>query len=494
MTNKMVSDIISKDDIKKWDNGSIVTIKAGTGVGKSYFIKNTLYEYAKENNKKILMLLHRVNCLQQFKGELIEDDKLDIINIRTYQSIEALQSKGIDFNFAKYDYIVCDEFHYFMSDASFNKTTDISLNTILNQTKKIRIFMSATGFYMKNYISNIKKLNTTDYDVDINYDFIEQLEFFNTDGTLELLINNIIKNKEKAIIFIQSATKAYELHEKYSKYSMFNCSESDKHYSKVDNDKKESLLINERFEESLLITTTALDAGVNIIDRDLKHIIVDVDNVGSLTQCIGRKRVRWLDKETGEWVSEKVNVYIKNISNQRLGGKLKHINERLEKAIYLRNNTLQEYIQKYGRDGDSSNIVYDDYSIENNEAIKKVNELMYFKSLIDRENIKKMLKKGKGGYMKFISEEFNKEDGLLIEDTMEIETMQGLLEDMVGKKLYKDDQKVLIDIIDFRVDSKQQKSYRKLNYALDEVLRLPYVILPKRTNSKTYWIIEKIDK
>ena len=230
MTNKMVSDIIGKDNIEQWDNGSIITIKAGTGVGKSYFIKNTLYEYAKENNKKILMLLHRVNCLQQFKGELIEDDKTDVINLRTYQSFESLQQKNIDFDFSKYDYIVCDEFHYFMSDASFNKTTDISLNTILNQTNKTRIFMSATGFYMKNYISNIKKLNTTDYDVDINYDFIEQLEFFNTDDTLELLINNIIKNKEKAIIFIQSATKAYELHEKYSKYSMFNCSESDKHY------------------------------------------------------------------------------------------------------------------------------------------------------------------------------------------------------------------------------------------------------------------------
>lgn len=494
MTNKMVSDIISKDDIKKWDNGSIVTIKAGTGVGKSYFIKNTLYEYAKENNKKILMLLHRVNCLQQFKGELIEDDKTDVINLRTYQSIESLQQRNIDFNFSKYDYIVCDEFHYFISDASFNKTTDMSLNAILKESQKTRIFMSATGFYMKNYISNIKKMNTIDYDIDVDYDFIDKLEFFNTENTLELIIKNIIDSNEKAIVFIQSATKAYKLHKKYQDHSMFNCSESDKHYGKADKCKKESLLISERFEENLLITTTALDAGVNIIDMDLKHIIIDVDDVGSLTQCIGRKRVRWLDKNTGEWMNEKVSVYIKNISNQSLGGKLKHINERLEKAIYLRENTLQEYIDKYGRDGDSTNIVYDDYLTDSNETTKKVNELMYFKSLIDRENIKKMLKKGKGGYMKFISEEFNKEDSLLIEDTIEIETIQDLLEGMVGKKLYKEDQKVLIDIIDFRVDRKQQRSYRKLNYALDEVLKLPYVIIPKKSGSTRYWIVEKISE
>ena len=336
VTGKMVSDIISKDNIEQWDNGSIITIKAGTGVGKSYFIKNTLYEYAKENNKKILMLLHRVNCLQQFKGELIEDNKTDIINLRTYQSIESLQQKNIDFDFSKYDYIVCDEFHYFMSDASFNKTTDMSLNAILKESQKTRIFMSATGFYMKNYISNIKKMNTIDYNIDVDYDFIDKLEFFNTENTLELIIKNIIDNNEKAIVFIQSATKAYKLHKKYQDHSMFNCSESDKHYAKVNECKKESLLTNERFEENLLITTTALDAGVNIIDMELKHIIIDVDDVGSLTQCIGRKRVRWLDKNTGEWIVEKVNIYIKNISNQSLGGKLKHVNERVEKAIYLR--------------------------------------------------------------------------------------------------------------------------------------------------------------
>jgi hypothetical protein len=58
---------------------------------------------------------------------------------------------------------VCDEFQYFISDASFSKTTDISLNMILSQKSVVKIFMSATGDYVKNYMNNIKKIETIGY-------------------------------------------------------------------------------------------------------------------------------------------------------------------------------------------------------------------------------------------------------------------------------------------------------------------------------------------
>ncbi|MBZ1332315.1 hypothetical protein HZR16_05880, partial [Clostridium botulinum] len=66
---KRVSEIITINEIRKWNNGDIVTITAGTGAGKSYFIKNNLYAFAKAKNKKILMLIHRRNCVNQFQKE-----------------------------------------------------------------------------------------------------------------------------------------------------------------------------------------------------------------------------------------------------------------------------------------------------------------------------------------------------------------------------------------------------------------------------------------
>ena len=43
MKVKRVSELISPSEIKTWEKGSVITIKAGTGAGKSYFIKNILY-------------------------------------------------------------------------------------------------------------------------------------------------------------------------------------------------------------------------------------------------------------------------------------------------------------------------------------------------------------------------------------------------------------------------------------------------------------------
>ena len=100
MIKKRVTEIITTDEIKKWRRGDIITISAGTGAGKSYFIKNILYAFALSKHKKILFLIHRTDCKNQFYKELEEDNKLDTIDIKTYQSIEyaITNNKRIDFS------------------------------------------------------------------------------------------------------------------------------------------------------------------------------------------------------------------------------------------------------------------------------------------------------------------------------------------------------------------------------------------------------------
>ena len=147
---KYISEIISEDEIDTWDNGNVVIISADTDSGKSHFIKHKLAGYAKKNGKKILMLCHRKLCADQFKYEVKNIGNDDVISIMTYQKLEFTRDTTI---LDKYDYIVCDEFHYFLDDSEFNMNTDISFNKILNQSNSIRIFMSATGDDMKTYLS-----------------------------------------------------------------------------------------------------------------------------------------------------------------------------------------------------------------------------------------------------------------------------------------------------------------------------------------------------
>jgi hypothetical protein len=484
-----VSELVTIDQINSWNDGDIITIKAGTGTGKSYFIKNNLYAIAKRDNHKILFLIHRSNCADQFRNEILTNNKQDTIHIRTYQYIENLYKKNKIVSLNQYKYIICDEFHYFMQDSDFNKTTDISLNLILSQTNSIRVFMSATGDYVQKYLNNYEKLNTIDYELESDYSHIKELTFYNKDSTLDIFIQSAIDNKQKVIFFIQRAEKAYNLYLKYKEYCLFNCSKSNKIYYKyVDENKINQMLINEKFDELILITTTCLDAGVNIRDKELKIIVCDVKDIGTIIQCAGRKRISKDDNE--------LHLYIKSISNQQLGGTKSQTIKRLEMAKYLKDNSPSEYVNKYKRELDYSHIVYDEVQ-EDNTITKKYNLMMYFRNLININEIDIMIKLGKFGFCKAIARKLGfyndgKYEYTLFEENIEMNSLNSYLESLIGKRLLKEEQNELIDKIDLKVDGKRQRSYRKLNEGLN-MINLPYVILPKRNKDTRYWIIEKIE-
>jgi len=493
-----VSDVVTIDKIESWIPGDLITIKSGTGGGKSYLIKNILYPIAKRDGKKILMLTHRSNCATQFKEELARDDKLDVIKIMTYQKLEYMYMKSNEKDLSEYQYIVCDEFHYFMGDASFSKTTDISLDLILSQIFATRIFMSATGDHMKTYINDIKNKETIDYELPIVYDFIECLTFFYKDETLEAFIDEAIEKKHKVIFFIQSAKKAYELYKKYKDHCLFNCSKNNKDYYKyVDKDKVNNMLTNERFESLILITTTCMDTGVNIIDLDLKHIICDVEDTGTLIQCIGRKRIQ-NDKD-------KFHLYIKAINNRSLGGKITQLNKKLKMAEFLKSHTVKEFIDEYQREYDTSNMVYDATVREKDKGTKKINELMFFKCKVDLEEIKGIIELGKYGYYQYIKELFEMEEYRLIEEDYKTDELIKFLDRIIGKQLYKADQKELIENVDIKDKrGRIQKSMSIFNAYFDEN-NLPYIIKSDTNNikklengnanihfRKTYWKVYKL--
>ena len=501
---KRVSEIITIEEIKKWTCKDIITISAGTGVGKSYFIKNILYAFAKQKNKKILYLIHRRNCIDQFQKEINKDNKSDIINIISYQKLETYWKNNKNFDFNEYQYIVNDEFHYFLGDSQYNHFSDISLNIILNQTNKIKIFMSATGNSMKKYINEHKKLKTKDYNIPIKFNFIKELIFFHKDKTIEEFIKECInsKKKDKCIFFIQSADKAYKLYQKYKKYCVFNCGKSDKHYKYVDIKKIDQILIKCKFEEKILITTTCMDSGVNILDSQVKHIICDIKDIDVLIQCIGRKRqINNTDKSY---------IYIKTISNKQLGGIKSQIYKKMNMAKYFKENGLQQFIDKYPRESDNTSMLYDIQINENDKCSKQINELMYFKCQLDIEKINDMLEYGKFGYCNYLIKLFNyknknnKEKYILLDENYEID-LKDYLNSIIGLKLFTNEKKELIDKINLRDNkNRQQKSISLLNAYLKEN-KLPYIIDNQIDNKrkinnnnnpnykKSYWIIGKID-
>ncbi len=324
-----VLDVIPASEIEKWKNGDVITISAGCGAGKSYFIKNVLCEYAKNNHKKILMLIHRKYPAEQFKIELENDYKDDIIDVKTYQTIESIVKNGGYFDFSRYSYLICDEFHYFLEDSTFNHFTDLSFSNIINQNKITRIFMSATGHEMQTVLNNAlalkykkKKHKIYNYTVPISFVHIKTLTFWTKIQTIEELMQQWNENGDKAIIFLHSAKEAYELHKKFDKNSLFLCgSSSEKYYKYVKSDKVIKMLTEQKFEQQFLITTACFDAGSNIIDMKVNKIVVDLRDEASMLQCVGRKRV--------QNDNDKIDLYIKVYSRREMNGDLKKSNPEL---------------------------------------------------------------------------------------------------------------------------------------------------------------------
>lgn len=469
-----ISDIVTPKEVGRWKKGDIVTIKAGTGKGKSHFIKNDLYSYAKKRNERILMLIHRKNCVDQFLMEIERESKSEegVIDIRTYQSIEAVEKAGLRFDLNNYDYIVCDEFHYFMSDASFNFYTDISLKRVI-KSHATKVLMSATGDHVNDFLRHFLHTEPISYQVDIDYNFVNEVRVFYDNETIDDIANKAIKDNRKVVFFIQSATKAHEYYEKYRKVSIFNCGKNHKLYENVDPQQVSDILKNEGFDKTndstkgklLLFTTTVMDAGVNLIMEDLNDIVVDVEDTGTLIQCIGRKRLTNKD--------DHINLYVRAISNQRLGGLETQARKRLDLAEYFIQHGEKMLVQQNYRKLNDA-MIYDEPTTGLGDVVeynKKLNLLMYFKVKFDILEINRIKKKNdKHSYARYLVEDVLKiGHAIIIEEEKKNNDLESYLDSVVGETMLRaEDRKNLIERLNVRKDGRLLKSLSSLNSALEE--------------------------
>lgn len=399
---KRISDIITKNEINSWKKGDLITISAGTGTGKSYFIKNDLFEYAKKQGTKILFLLHRKNAITQFKQELKKENKNSVIKIKSYQSIKQGCLNGEPFDFSPYGYIVSDEFHYYLNDAGMDRFIDLSFQEILKQENCIKIFMSATGYNMMYYLNEISNVDVKPYEIPQDYSYIKQLLFYSKIESLKTILKKHEQEGKKAIVFT-TAERAYELHKEYKECSIFNCSESNKYYRYVDKKKIEIFFENERFDELFLFTTTTMDTGVNINDVDLHTIICDLSSESDIQQAVGRKRLVNTD--------DYVNVYIKTRSKDEIQRNHDAIKDLVDKYTCLVKEGEEQFLAKYPRDVEMSGIYYIDFDKEKNKVYLHPNQLIGGSFHLKQREYKIQLKYGYKHCIAVLFEKVSMEEG-----------------------------------------------------------------------------------
>lgn len=262
-------------------------------------------------------------------------------------------------------YVIFDEAHFFLSDAIFNSDTQrIFAELVKAFSYYTRIYMTATPdniapliyqyeqwneyrgqFTWQDLIDSRHKerqINETQsqyrslpteipltvYRFTYDYSPYEITFFTNISSLLEKIRK--ASTNDKWLLFINSRARqkeiAVELQGKDSaeKKQKITCFDS----TKKGDEKIWSSLMSGNIPGNVLLTTSALDNGVNITDPGLKNIVIEFEDKISFLQMLGRKRL-----SEGETV--KVYVCIPSIADTR---------KRLD-TIYDLSSIVQEYKQ-----------------------------------------------------------------------------------------------------------------------------------------------------
>lgn len=212
----------------KWEPRQAVYISAQTGNGKNHFIENGLLKYVRELNHKyktqhkILILSNRIALRLQVKDRLekgvVEDDQIyysykEYADVMSYQSLLKKSERLKDVQNSKnsnYIFVICDEAHFFTSDAMFNPDTEKILEAIINIfAEAIRVYMTATPDDCIKYIQ-AKESWREKHKLGVLYHFKRDYRYLNTKYFSEeaelrdIITNSVINGNEKWLIFIDN--------------------------------------------------------------------------------------------------------------------------------------------------------------------------------------------------------------------------------------------------------------------------------------------------
>lgn len=361
----------------RWSPKQPVFISAPTGQGKNYFIEQTLIPYVRNLNHqykaefKVLILSNRLALKEQITRHLDEESSLengegkiyskdDYVDVMTYQSVinsySTLRNIQIGGNEkSRYLFVVCDEAHFFTSDAMFNPNTGAILEIITGLfDDAIRIYMSATPYECLKYIIQYEKWNKENdfrmifYHFKRDYSFLDINTYSDIRELYPEIINSVIDQRKKWIIFIDDIEKCKKIKQELEKtgkelnkplknemrkneiiYDVNTDSKKDPIYQRIVAEEKLGM------NTSILISTSVLDNGINLNDIDC--IVVSDMEKSKCLQMIGRARK---SKK-----SSQKTLYIKKFDRQYVQRRIGYL-EKQKEAYHLFDLAYTEDIVK----------------------------------------------------------------------------------------------------------------------------------------------------
>ena len=376
--SQFIGKVITPNRLKVLTNNMPIFIAAQTGSGKSSLVLGQVLPQVRSTGRRLLILASRTVLAEQYKRDIAGLEKPDLledltptglrrqkefgdVTILTYQEFFFLLEKNPSKTFHEYGAVVLDECHFFIQDAAFNEYTQALLKSIIKRFHHcLRFYLSATPDIcldeiielerkqqsrftrFENYWNNegfnnvaLKPSNIFNlYYFTNDYGYIDPC-FFKEDSDIVDIIKNdtssykyliCVDNKEQGQFF--QRTLGSDI-----------CEYID---AELKNSTKEEVVTamvrDKKFDKKVLIATSFLDVGINLIDCNLTNIVIYSTDKTHFIQSIGRKR---------KSPQEKVTLYIhipelQYVKNLLRGAQMTYMETAKNKNEYL--NTQQNII------------------------------------------------------------------------------------------------------------------------------------------------------
>ena len=267
--------------------------------------------------------------------------------------------------------------------------------------------------------------------------------------------------------------------------------------SYLDRDEKNSatwnnLRDNQRFETQALVTTSVTDCGVNIMDKNLKHIVIETTDRTELIQMLGRRR---RDR------NEPVSVYIRAINSGTMHHRLRKTEEWLEICERADRSSARHPDYKLllkGWNDCSADRPYSKLLVPYSSGGFRVKRTAYHALLWQQGTLKKLIRMSEkygdnSALPRLVHEWLETPDGYREENWLHYDAQQKAREELVqflqqwldvplndeNEESFKQELRELLSpLVMGAHDSTREIGYRALNNRLED-LELPYQIVKK---------------
>lgn len=468
--NELIEDFTRLKHEKDTNNYDMpFVLQAPTGFGKSSFIKGRFYNFCKDNGYKVLMLLPRSMPTEQFINEIDNSNKADVITVSTYQAITYQYINAGKCNL-DYDFIVCDECHFFVTDSLINSDVDICFD-LIRKSRAYKIFISATPEPMRIIIEHFYNFFKTSAIIAENTVIkkINTFSAYKAKDTKQTVIDIMASVPNKAVVFSESAQMANDIYcdEAFKQDSLFICSKYNNNYAhNMDIAKRDKMISRNKFECKYLICTKALDVGFNLEDANIKDIICTFtpENWTAIIQALGRKRQ--IDEDT-----DKVILHIKDFTKSQIEKMLQKNEEQFEHYNYYKRYGKSAYMKIYRKEHDPSKIMY--FEDDGEQIQLKVDVFIFAYYKYQQQILEEILQRE--SYAEYLKEKLNCKNVPIYRKKKEDYGIYSRLEKLEGQTFNAANKSELIQALNIRNGKKIMKDMHMIDKYLRK-LETPYCI------------------